>query len=155
MTDTVTRAYEAPDMDACLAIFDSNTPAFFAPEERDDFARFLTQGSDRDRPYLVLERTGTVIACAGLIVEAAARQAIFAWGMVDRRLHREGLGTRLVQARLALARDNPIVEEVLLDTSQHTHGFYETFGFEVTKVTPDGYAPRLDRWDMRLRIPRT
>jgi len=72
--------------------------------------------------------------------------------MVDRHLHRQGLGTRLVQARLALARDNPLVDDVVLDTSQHTHGFCETFGFKMIKVTPDGYAPGLDRWDMALRI---
>jgi len=68
MTDIVSHPYEAADMDACLAIFDSNTPDFFAPEERDDFARFLARGHDRDRPYIVLEREGAVIAWGGLIV---------------------------------------------------------------------------------------
>jgi hypothetical protein len=35
------RDYNARDRAACLALFDGNTPDFFAPEERDEYGRFL------------------------------------------------------------------------------------------------------------------
>ncbi|MDB5218237.1 MAG: family N-acetyltransferase, partial [Myxococcaceae bacterium] len=40
------RPYEPADRDACLVVFDSNVPAFFAPHEREGFASFL---GDLDR----------------------------------------------------------------------------------------------------------
>lgn len=66
-----------------------------------------------------------------------------------------GTGTSLTLARLELARAIPDIAELIMDTSQHTHGFYEKFGFTVTKVTPDGFAPGLDRWDMTLGLTET
>jgi predicted GNAT family N-acyltransferase len=152
MNDIVSRPYISDDFSACLAIFDSNVPTFFAPEERADFCQFLGTINAEDRPYLVLTRKGSVIACGGLIIETAKRQASLAWGMVDRTLHGQGLGTSLTQARLALVGATPNIAELMLATSQHTGGFYEGFGFTVSKVTPDGFAPGLDRWDMTLHL---
>ncbi len=135
-----------------MAIFDSNMPTFFAPEERPDFRLFLETLNAEVSPYLVLIREGSVIACRGLFIEAEKRQAYLAWGMVDRKLHRQGLGTILTQARLTLARANPIISELTLSTSQHTYGFYEGFGFTVSKTTPDGFGTGLDRLDMALSL---
>lgn len=152
MHDITSRAYISEDFSFCLAIFDSNVPTFFAPEERTDFCQFLGSINAGDRPYLVLTRKDTVIACGGLITETGNRQARLAWGMVDRALHGQGLGTSLTQARLALARATSNIDELGLATSQHTSGFYEGFGFTVSKITPDGLASGLDRWDMTLRL---
>jgi len=155
MDDIVSRPYAADDLPACLAIFDSNVPTFFAPEERADFCQFLESIDTEDRPYLVLVRNGSVIACGGLGVEPERKRASLAWGMVDRAFHGQGLGTSLTLARLEQARAIPGIAELIMDTSQHTHGFYEKFGFTVTKVTSDGFAPGLDRWDMTLRLTKT
>ena len=37
------RGYRPPDESACLALFDENCPAFFAPNERDDYLVFLRE----------------------------------------------------------------------------------------------------------------
>lgn len=152
MGDIVSRPYMPDDFCACLAIFDSNVPTFFAHEERTDFYQFLGSINAKDRPYLVLICKGSVIACGGLVAETEKRQAGLAWGMVDRAFHGRGLGTSLTKARLALARATPNIAEVMLETSQHTRGFYERFGFTASKVKPDGFAPGLDRVDMTLRL---
>lgn len=152
MQNIVSRPYTADDFSACLAIFDSNVPTYFAPEERAEFCEYLESVNDRDRPCLVLASNGSVVACGGLITEAGNRQARLAWGMVDRAFHGRGVGTRLTRARLALARATPGITELGLETSQHTHGFYEGFGFTVSKITPNGIASGLDRWDMTLRL---
>ncbi len=152
MHDILSRPYTIDDFSVCLAIFDSNVPTFLAPEERTDFRQFLESVNGGDRRYLVLTRQGSVIACGGLIVDTETRRARLAWGMVDRALHGQGLGTRLMQARLAMVRATSDIDELGLATSQHTGGFYKRFGFTVSNVTRDGLASGLDRWDMILRL---
>lgn len=152
MSEPVLRPYAPRDRAACLAIFDGNMPRFFAPEERADFVAFLEALPRADWPYLVLERDGAVIGCGGLILDAPARRAGLSWGMVDVRLHGTGLGRRLTEARLALVRGMPGIAAVTMETSQHTQGFYARLGFAVQAVTPDGFGPGLDRWDMVLRL---
>lgn len=45
------RPYAPEDRAACLALFDSNVPNFFAPHERAEFAAWLLDPSE----YFVLE----------------------------------------------------------------------------------------------------
>lgn len=147
------RPYRPGDRAACLAVFDTNTPRFFAPAEREDFRGFLEAGPD---DYFVLEDSPEdgpeVVGCGGVFVRGG--EGGLCWGMVARDRHRQGLGSVLLRKRLALlAEHRPEVEAVVLDTTQHSRGFFARFGFEVVKVTPDGYAPGLDRYDMRLGHP--
>lgn len=151
MTEVV-RRYAFADRDACLTLFDGNTPRFFAAGERGDFANFLDSYA-ADWGFVVIERAGRVVACGGQRVMADGVTAGLCWGMVDRASHGTGLGRRLTEARLAAARATPGVRQVRLDTSQHTHGFYARFGFVVEGVVPDGYGAGLDCYDMRLCWP--
>lgn len=144
------RAYAPTDRDACLSLFDGNVSRFFDAGERADFERFLG-GTALASPYQVLLRDGRIVACGGFLIEKG-EEAHLCWGMVDRILHGQGLGARLTEARLAAARATPGVRRVRLDTSQHTQGFYARFGFETVRVTPDGYGPGLERWDMVLKL---
>ena len=152
MSDIVTRAFVPEDRDACLAVFDSNVPTYLAPEERGEFIEFLEGVNESNCPYLVLTQHGSVVACGGLFIEREKRSAALSWGMVDRALHRQRLGSQLTEARLAQARTIPGIDQLTLATSQHTQGFYARFGFVATRVTPDGFAPGLDRWDMVLEL---
>ena len=152
MQNVLSRPYLPSDLAACLAIFDSNVPRYLAAEERPDYLEYLDSVNAVDRPYQVLTRQNSVIACGSLIVDSETREARLAWGMVDRSLHRQKLGTALTQARLALARTTPGIARVGLETSQHTFEFYRKFGFEVAKVTPDGLAAGLDSYEMVLHL---
>ncbi|RWR09175.1 GNAT family N-acetyltransferase [Sinirhodobacter populi] len=152
MSKIISRPYTALDLAACLAIFEGNVPTFFAPDERADFQKHLKNIDVATAPYIVLERGGTVVACGGLTIDKTRKKASLSWGMVDRSLHGQRLGTKLTQARLTLARSVPGLEEIELSTSQHTHGFYEAFGFAVSGIVPCGFGPELDRWDMSLRL---
>lgn len=144
------RDYTTADRDACLAVFDSNVPAFFVPAEREQFAAFLDA---LPGPYLVVvDEDGAVLGCGGYAVTPGTTTADLCWGMVRRERHGTGLGRLLVDARLERVRADAAVEAVALNTSQHTVGFYERRGFRTEQVTPDGYAPGLDRCDMRLLL---
>lgn len=148
------REYTPADRDACLAVFDSNVPRFFVPPEREEFVAFLAA---LPGPYLVIEGdSGEVVGCGGYAMEPGTNDAHLCWGMIDQARHGTGLGRLLLDARLERVRADAAdaaggsIEAVALHTSQHTRGFYERRGFHVERVTPDGYAPGLDRCDMRL-----
>lgn len=145
-----TRPYRATDAVACLAIFDSNSPAYFAAEERSDFERFL-HGQASQCAFQVIEIDGNVVACGGL-ARADDGSAGFCWGMVERRHHRQGLGRELALARLQQAEADPALRRVTLSTSQHSQGFYAGLGFKVTKIVADGHGPGLDAVEMQRQL---
>jgi ribosomal protein S18 acetylase RimI-like enzyme len=141
------RDYRPEDRNTCLEIFDSNQPQYFAAWERQEFAEFL----DREMsPYLVLEDNGKVIACGGYALGKSAGEGVLCWGMVRGDGHRNGLGRMLLEARLKRLFADPAIQVVVINTSQLSAGFYEKFGFEVSSKIPDGFAPGIDKWEMRL-----
>lgn len=143
------REYTAADREACLAVFDSNTPLFFLPKEREEFAGFL----DSHRcPYFVLARDGAVIGCGGYYRSSCGSSAGLAWGMVAAAHQGRGLGLFLLQKRLARIKEEPAVREITLNTTQHTFRFFAREGFVVRKILKDGYAPGLDRYEMALEL---
>lgn len=149
--DVRIRDYEAADRDACLAVFESNVPEFFTPSERAEFETFL---SEPPGPYLVLEdEAGRVVACGGYAVEPGRATADLCWGMVLRDRQGSELGRRLTQARLERIRKDESARQVALRTSQRTRGFYERLGFVTERVVPNGFAPGLDRCEMRMSEP--
>lgn len=144
------RPYRSPDQEACLRLFRSNVPNFFAPSEEADFAEFLE--CEVDENYFVVEdEDAQLVGCGGVFLRDD--HAGFCWGMVEHSRHRGGIGTFLLVERLEhLRRSYPHVSTVQLDTSQHSRGFFARFGFVPTRVTPDAYAPGLDRYDMALHL---
>jgi len=151
------RPYSPADRAACLAIFEGNMPRYFVPEELPGFARWL-DAQDAGRlaypeslaePYFVVENDGQVVACGGLGVLLDQPLLTMAWGMVRHDLHGQGIGRALLRHRLQLAETAYPSYAVVLDTSQHTYPFFEKLGFQVTKITPDGYGPGLHRYDMQ------
>ena len=149
--------YQASDRAACLRVFDSNVPAFFLASERADYTQDLGEFESGAwggaAVYLVLEVGSEIVGCGGAYVEEDGRAGL-AWGMVDRRQHRRGLGSLLLRARLEWLRAQPEAREVWLDTSRHSAPFFERFGFQVARTAPDGYGPGHDRLDLRLDLAR-
>ena len=142
MDDVSFRPYRARDFAACLRLFDSNMPEFFAPHERAEFEAFLRDAG----PYLVGEMGGQVVACGGF--EGTGTSASQTFGMVARDRQGQGIGLALTRARLEAIGAAPGVERVVIETSQRSAGFYDRLGFRVTEVTENGFGPGLDRWVM-------
>lgn len=147
----MSRPYRPDDRDACLALFDSNAPRFFDFSEREGFEDFLESLASASA-YQVIVRDGQIVGCGGHMVEPDGVSAALCWGMVDGAVHGEGLGSALTETRLAAVRKIPGITHIVLGTSQHTQSFYARYGFKMTAVTPDGYGPGIDRWDMVLQL---
>ena len=142
----VIEPYRPDHRGACLALFDSNVPRFFRAQERGEFETFL------DAPpveYLVGRIDGDVIAAGGYAEDRSQAGAwVLCWGMVAAPLHQRGFGRALLHARLQALSELPGFREVRMNTSQHTRGFFERFGFIVTEIERDAFGPGLHRYAM-------
>ena len=141
--------YSPVDREACLAIFDSNCPEFMHPDERSEFEDWL---SNLDGTYLVLEVDGEIVGCGGFAVEAEEQRLTLTWGLVHGDHHGRHLGALLLLERLIRGLDAGGATHSQLGTAPLTEAFFARVGFESIARTPDGWAPGLDRVDMRLEF---
>lgn len=143
------RPYTPTDYASCLAIFDSNVPLFFAPEEGAEFIEFLENplGS-----YFVLtDEDGGIVGCGGY--GEMNRVGVLTWGMIRRDLHKQGLGRLLLRERIEhLKEHQPHIGEIQMNTSQHSVNFFEREGFRATKIKLNGFAPGLHEYHLKLEI---
>ncbi|MBS1773146.1 MAG: GNAT family N-acetyltransferase [Bacteroidetes bacterium] len=150
------REYQPSDREPCITIFDSNTPQYFDPTEKEYLQNWLT-GKDEGRHsyknniaehFYVLEHDGAVVGCGGFYIPEAKPVANMVWGMIHRDYHKHGLGKALFQYRVQQIQKLYPHCSIILDTTQHTYGFFEKLGFKVTQITNDAYGPGLNRYDM-------
>ena len=146
------RPYTPADRDACLALFASNVPDYFAQIELDDFVDTL----DHSEHYFVIELQGEgIVACGGYdALDQPAGAAGLCWGMVRRDLHGRGLGERLLRERLQRIDADPELGPVLIETTQRTQDFFARHGFLVTRIVADGFAAGYDLVEMVRPAPQ-
>lgn len=142
------RKYCKRDKDACIRLFDANTPPYFAPNEACSFARFLDSPSGS---YFVAEVEHVVVGCGGWELLYVPSSAALNWGMIDPALHGRRLGTALLEYRLtALAELG--VRTVRISTSRLVSEFFKKAGFFETQVITNGHGMGLDDVKMELSL---
>lgn len=142
------RAYRNEDLDAVVAVFRSNIPKYFSPEEEPGLYEFLDGYVD---DYYVIEVGGEVVGAGGIAWNDLEKPTVsLCWGMVRQDHLRTGLGKKLTEFRIKYAREKYGEVPLTIGTSQHTQGFYEKFGFRLTEHKKDGYGPGIDTCKMRL-----
>ncbi|HTF28213.1 MAG TPA: GNAT family N-acetyltransferase, partial [Flavitalea sp.] len=99
--------------------------------------------------YYVISNHEQIIGCGGFALKENNKEVVFAWGLIDQQFHKKGYGKALFEYRLNEAGFIYPGMDILLDTSQHSFTFFQKYGFKVEKITPDFYAPGMDRYDMR------
>ncbi|MBL7921627.1 MAG: GNAT family N-acetyltransferase [Bacteroidia bacterium] len=152
------REYRASDRSACIAIFKSNMPLYFAPEEFPLLENWLDSKDKNEIAYennhaehfYVVEKNSMVVACGGFYLTNET-DAKITWGMVENSYHKKGIGKEFLLYRLEEIKQHYPESIISLDTSQHTFSFFEKMGFTVKKITREGYGKNLDRYDMILK----
>ncbi len=155
------RSFDERDTEACLSIFDSNCPHYFAVAEREAFEHWLVcQGKTLENAYkntsvetyfVIENEEGELVGCGGYYLNLNQTEARFAWGMIRKERQHQGIGTYMARQRIEeIKRTYPLVE-ITLATSQHTHQFYARMGFEVLEIIPSGLAPNLDKYEMKWK----
>lgn len=134
----------ATDRTACLALFDANCPAFFAPNERDDYVAWL----DGTRAYTVATLDGGVVGAYGV---TPGDDVALNWIMISPHHQGRGLGgaimARVVDEARVLGAD-----VVHIAASQHSAPFFARYGAIERSTTTDGWGPGMHRVDMTLAV---
>lgn len=142
------RTYIPEDKEACLQIFDSNYPKYFADHERQEFINWLDK-SDREDYFVIEEEDKNIIACGGLFTDTKLKTVGLAWGMVQSKEQGKGYGKVLAAYRLQLMKKQFPRHDKIVNTSQHTYRFFEKLGFKVENIIPDGFGKGFDKYQMK------
>ena len=143
------RPYTTDDLEPVVAIFRSNIPKYFGPSEEPGLRSFLADARSGD--YSVVELGGDIIASGGIALNDDQTVSL-CWGMVRADHLGTGVGRELTEFRIQKAREKHGSLPLVISTSQHTSGFYERFGFRLTRHVPDGFGPAIDICEMRLEL---
>lgn len=150
-TDIAIRPYIHADRSACIALFESNVPAYFGAHEQQDFLDCIDEeiGS-----YLVMQDDdGALLGCGGYATHPESPAiASLCWGMVRRDLHGHGLGERLLDARLQRIRADGRYDTVRIETTPMSRGFFARHGFVVVREEADGFGGGYDLVEMALDL---
>lgn len=148
------RKYTDSDKNTCMEVFKTNVPKYFTTEEINDFDQFLTKLENPEEadqpPYYVMELDDKIIGCGGFGEKEGKDAITFIWGMVHNDYHKKGYGEQLLVFRIAEIKKQFPGREVVLDTTQFSHSFFEKYGFRTVKITENSYAEGMHRYDMVL-----
>lgn len=141
--------YEKQHFEACMALFSENCPAYFAENEREDYAAYLKYNQDC---YMVLlDAEDKVIAAYGLAFVEAGGRARVTWIMVSPAGQGAGLGRQMMAAVISGAR-NMKATAIDIATSQHADQFFAKFGATERRYIKDGWGKGMHRIDMELKL---
>ena len=142
---TFFRPFSRADAEACLAIFDANCPACFAPNERADYENFLEASPEG---YEICEVAGRIVAAFGLMHDDRYGKRLN-WIMLDPDSKGVGLGSKIMKRVVSLGRasQSPLIRIAASDKSAP---FFAKFGAVAKEHTQNGWGPGMDRVDMEL-----
>jgi [ribosomal protein S18]-alanine N-acetyltransferase len=141
--------YNSIHFDGCLAVFDANTPQYFAPSERELFINYFTKGIE---DYYVVEINNKVVACGGINYEDEKTTGVLSWGMVLPDYQKQGIGTALTQYRLNVMKAILGITKGRVRTAQYTYKFYEKMGFTLNYFEAGYFGGLFDLYDMSVEF---
>jgi len=141
------RPYCTADNQACIDMFDANCPEFFAPNERDEYERFLEEAPDG---YEVCEVDGRILGAFGLLGDDKNNKGLN-WILLDPQSQGIGIGSKIMERVIHLGRVSE-TRVVRISASQKSAPFFARFGATAASTTGDGWGPGMDRVDMVLPL---
>lgn len=141
------KTYHISNFEECIELFDLNSPAYFAEEERKDFREYLQSNEDQ---YLLGFIKNKLICCFG-ITEHSKELCSLSWIMVHPNNHKSGYGSKMMSYFMNYVKDNK-KETVLIATSQHANRFFETYGAKEIQFIKNGWGNGMHRIDMQIDL---
>ena len=121
------RPFSGQDLSACRLLYELNEPGRFPPGYLDLFIESLESPTQL---FLVVEFESQVAAVGGIYRAPESRQwCSLVFGMVHPNLHRKGLGTALLLARLSVLEPPTGVWWAGLASAGGSETFFKRFGF--------------------------
>jgi GNAT superfamily N-acetyltransferase len=141
------RPYLPADKLACLGLFDTNCPEFFAPNERLDYVSFLDA---KQLGYELCLVGGDIVGAFGLLDYGLQHKNLH-WILLNPRSQGKGIGSAIMDRVFALARTSG-VSLVAIAASHKSAPFFAKFGAVKSAVIDNGWGPGMHRVDMELRF---
>lgn len=147
ITHTTFRTYLSSDRESCLAIFDANTPKFFAVNERLDYSEFLDSVPER---YEVCLSGDSVIAAFGLIGNEPKFKNLN-WILISPQFQGSGVGSKLINRVVSIAHKEKL-DYIKIAASHLSAPFFAKYGAKPVLEIKDGWGPDMHRIDMELHL---
>jgi len=147
--DITFRSYELSDRTDLEEIFLLNTPKYFAPEELGDFLEYLDIFGD---DYVVAVVDGRIVGGGGYWIRTSDHQGGLSWAFLHPDFQGTGVGKALAVYRIEQIKASGGAKMILVETSQHSFGFYEKLGFKLLSQQPDYWAPGIDLYSAVLEL---
>ena len=142
------RAFHKNDSPALIDIFRQNSPAYFSPQEEQDFITYLEKETE---DYFVVEIDQAVVAAGGINYQDEDRLAFISWDLVLPSYQGQGIGRKLLEHRLAWIKRKRPTYKIIVRTSQFTEKFYEKCGFVIKERADNFWAPGYDLVSMEFQ----
>ncbi|WP_103070381.1 GNAT family N-acetyltransferase [Aquimarina sediminis] len=139
------RPYDISDKNQLIELFKLNTPKYFDPKELADFKEYLQDHGDT---YFIVEYKNQIVGGTGCYIQESNKSGQITWIFFHPGYSGLGLGKKAVEHCLAILKSNPVVEKLVVTTSQLAYGFFEKFGFQLIKTEKDYWGPGLDLYYM-------
>lgn len=138
------REYFESDKNEVLSLLRENTPRYFAKEEELEFIEYL---ENRRELYYVVQLENKIVGCGGINFDKNIGK--ISWDMISPSVQGLGLGSALLKHRIQKIKENKLIDEIIVRTSQHTFQFYEKQGFKLTEKVKDYWAVGFDLYKMK------
>ena len=145
--DITFQPYSVTHKDDCLSLFDANCPEFFAPNERDEYERFLDA---KESGYEVCSAYGKVVGAFGLLGDGRERKSLN-WILLEPQSRGMGIGASIMERVVSLARGSGL-NAIEIAASHRSAAFFVKFGAIAKVTTEAGWGPGMHRVDMELSI---
>ena len=147
LNEVIFRPYCHTDLSACLDVFDANCPAYFAPNEREQYASFLADVPDG---YTVCELNSSPVGAFGLSDDGDNVWRLN-WILMQPDIQGHGIGSLILNRALHSAR-SAHARLLKIGTSPRSEGFFARFGARPVTRIANGWGPGLDRVDMEITL---
>ena len=137
--------YTPSKFEGCLELFELNSPAYFAEEERKDYRKFLEHERDI---YLLGYQNNSLVCCFG-ITEHNIDLCSLDWIMVHPSRHKSGFGNEMMSYFINYAKEKN-KKTALISTSQHANNFFEKYGAREIAFIENGWGRGMHKINMRI-----
>lgn len=146
-TNVKFRPYLSTDRESCLALFDANTPKFFALNERLDYSQFLDFNPTE---YEVCLSKKSIIGAFGLIGEEPQYKNLN-WILISPKFQGAGVGSILINRAISIAHKEKL-EHIKIAASHLSAPFFAKYGAQYILEIKDGWGIGMHRIDMELHL---
>ena len=133
-SEVLIREYLPEDKEKLVQLLSLHVPVYFAESEIADYDIYLQH---RTELYFIIEIDNKIAGAGGINFNKENRVANLSWDFTVPDYQNKGIGKKLLNYRIAVLRNIPDIDRIMVRTSQLAFRFYEKSGFKLKDVKKD------------------